>query len=263
MKSVLQSWGIFIGCCLAWEAATRAAANRYFPAPSTIVATAHELWFSGPPGQLFLTESALDNILPSLGRMSVGLLISVVVGVVLGFALGRSPTARAYLDPLLQLFRAIPPPTMVPVFIVLLQIGTQMQLATIVFATIWPIMMNTTDGFRSIEPLYLETSQVFRLSAAQRLRLVLIPSAMPKIFAGLRLSLSVALILMVFSELMPGTSNGIGFLLQDAYAVGDLPRMWSAIVLIGLLGYLLNMVLLAVQRRALAWQAGAQRLSAE
>lgn len=261
MRAILQRWGIFIGCVLVWEAATRAADSLYFPAPSKIVATGFTQWFSGPAWRLFLTDDAVDNILPSLARMGTGLAVAVIAGVIIGFAVGRSPKARAYLDPILQLFRAIPPPTIVPVFIVLLKIGTQMQLATIVFATIWPIMMNTTEGVRSIQSLHLETAQVFRLTPSQRLRLVIIPSAMPKIFAGLRLSLAVALILMVFSELMPGTSNGIGYMLLDAYSVGDMTRMWSAIILIGVLGYTFNALLLTVQRRALAWQAENQRLS--
>ncbi|MEV4888838.1 ABC transporter permease [Nonomuraea sp. NPDC055795] len=246
-------WAVFAACALAWEALSRSAGNRFFPPPSRIAARMYEMWFSGP---YILTDQAIEHFAPSLGRLAAGLAGAVVTGVVLGFVLGRSEKARAYADPVLQLFRAVPPPLLVPVFIVLLNVGTQMQLATIAFATLWPILLNTADGVKGVDRQHLETAQVFRLTAAQRLWRVLVPSALPKVFAGLRLSMSVALILMVFAELMPGSSNGIGYLLQDAYAVGDLPRMWSAVVLIGVLGYALNAGLLAVQRRVLAWQGG-------
>lgn len=249
-------WPVFALLVLAWEAATRLADDRFFPPPSAVAAHARELWFSGPASRLFLTDAAIGDILPSLGRMAAGLGLAIVVGVPLGFAVGRSPVAHACLDPVLQLLRAIPPPTLVPLFIVLLRVGAEMQIVTIVFATVWPIALNTAAGAGSVAAAQLETAAVFQLTPVRRLLLVLLPSAMPKIFAGLRTGLGVALILMVFAELMPGASNGIGYLLQDAYAVGDLLGMWSAVLLIGVLGYLLNAALLAVQRRVLAWQDG-------
>jgi ABC-type nitrate/sulfonate/bicarbonate transport system permease component len=213
----------------------------------------YHLWFSGPAGRLFLTTDATDNVVPSLLRMAAGLGISVVAGVARGLALGRSERVVAYVDPAFQFARVIPPPTLVPVFIVLFKLGTSMQIAAIVFSAIWPILLNTTDGARSVDPLQMETAQVFKLSAADRLRKIIFPATLPKIFAGLRLSLSLSLILMVFSELLPGTANGIGFELTDAQSRSDLPTVWAAIVLLGILGYVLNGILLAVERRVLAW----------
>ena len=96
-----------------------------------------------------------------------------------------------------------------PVFIVLFDLGTQMQVASIIFSVIWPILLNTADGARSVTPLQMDTAEVFRLSTVDRIRYILIPSALPKIFAGLRLALSLSLILVVFSELLPGTVDGI------------------------------------------------------
>lgn len=234
-----------------WELATRTAESPFFPPPSQIVSATHELWLSGPATRLFLTDLAMDNLLPSLGRMALALAIAAAAGIALGMLLGRSERAMAYLNPLLQFCRAIPPPTLVPVFIVLFDLGTQMQVASIIFSVIWPILLNTADGARSVTPLQMDTAEVFRLSAVDRVRYILIPSALPKIFAGLRLALSLSLILMVFSELLPGTVNGIGFQLTDAQSRSDLPVMWSVIVLLGVLGYALNTLLLAVERRTL------------
>ncbi|WP_067799619.1 ABC transporter permease [Actinomadura formosensis] len=242
-----------------WEAATRASDSPFFPPPSQIVRRMRDMWLSGPANHLYFSAEAGDSIMPSLGRMFLGLALSVVVGVLLGLALGRSEQALAYLEPLLQFCRVIPPPTLVPVFIVLFDLGTQMQVASIIFSAIWPILLNTADGARSVDPVQMATAQAFRLSAVQRLRFVIIPSALPKIFAGLRLALSLALILMVFSELLPGTSDGLGFELTNAQSQSDLPTIWSVIVLLGILGYLFNTILLAVERRILAkHRAGAK-----
>lgn len=261
LGGLLHRWlplAILVAC---WEAATRAAESPFFPPPSEIAARMRDLWFSGPASRLFLNAHAGDSIAPSLGRMALALLLSVVAGVVLGIALGRSERALAYLQPLFQFARVIPPPTMVPVFIVLFELGTQMQVASIVFGAVWPVLLNTADGVRGVDATQMDTANVFRLSAAERIRFVIVPAALPKIFAGLRLALSLSLILMVFSELMPGTSDGLGFELTYAQSSSDVPTIWAVIVLLGILGYLFNTILLMAERRALAWHHGARRAS--
>jgi ABC-type nitrate/sulfonate/bicarbonate transport system permease component len=253
VTAVVHRWIVLVVGVVVWELATRATTSPYFPPPSKIASRMYHLWFSGPVSHVFLTSTAVGNILPSLGRMALGLAVSIVVGVGVGLALGRSERAFEYLDPLLQFARVIPPPTLVPIFIVLLSVGTEMQLASIIFSAIWPILLNTADGARSVNRVQLETAGVFRLSATDRLFKIIIPASLPKIFAGIRLSLSLSLILMVFSELLPGTANGIGFELVDAQSRSDLPTMWAGIVLLGILGYVLNVALIAVERRMLAW----------
>jgi ABC-type nitrate/sulfonate/bicarbonate transport system permease component len=126
---------------------------------------------------------------------------------------------------------------------------------------VWPILLNTIDGASSVDPLQVETAEAFRLSRAQRLTQLIIPSALPKIFTGFRLSLSLALILMVFSELV-GSSNGIGYEMLNAQNSFDMVQLWSTIVVLGILGYLLNAILSGVQRLALSWHRGAQQMEA-
>jgi ABC-type nitrate/sulfonate/bicarbonate transport system permease component len=251
LRGLVQRWALLVVAVAAWELATRRAADVFFPPPSRIAARMYDLWFSGPATHLWLTSDAVANVLPSLGRMAAGLAGALVAGVTLGLVLGRSERVRAYLDPLLQFGRAVPPPTLVPVFVVLMHLGTPMQIVSIAVSALWPILLNTADGASSVDPLQIATARVFRLSAADRLVRIIVPSALPKIFAGLRLSLSLALILMVFSELLPGTADGIGFELTDAQSRSDLPTVWSAVVLLGILGYLLNTLLLVLERRVL------------
>jgi ABC-type nitrate/sulfonate/bicarbonate transport system permease component len=235
-----------------WQLRASSTKSSFFPPPSAIVARMYHLWFSGPAAHLFLTPDATSNILPSLGRVLAGLAIATVIAFPLGIALGRSPVVTSYLSPLLQFARALPVVTLAPVFIAAFKIGTDMEIATIVFGTIWPILLNTIDGAATVDPQHLETGRAFRLSAWQRLVWVIIPAALPKAFAGFRLSLSLSLILMVFAELV-GSSNGIGYEMSNATNSFDMTFLWSTIVLLGILGYLLNALLGSAERLVLSW----------
>jgi ABC-type nitrate/sulfonate/bicarbonate transport system permease component len=235
-----------------WQLWASASKSSFFPPPSAIVTRMHDLWFSGPATHLFLTSDATSNILPSLGRVLAGLAIATAIAVPLGITLGRSPVVTSYLNPLLQFARALPVVTMAPVFIVLFKIGTDMEIATIVFGTIWPILLNTIDGAATVDPQHLETGRAFRLSLWQRLVWVIIPATLPKAFAGFRLSLSLSLILMVFAELV-GSSNGIGYEMSNASNSFDMTFLWSTIVLLGVLGYLLNALFGGAERLMLSW----------
>ncbi|WP_190819048.1 ABC transporter permease [Saccharopolyspora pogona] len=253
MRGFLQRWVVFIIAIVVWELLTRVAQSAFFPPPTQIVGTAMEKWFSGPASSLFLTDEAFSDMLASLGRIAVGWLIAVVLGVALGTLLGRSRTALDYFGPLMAFMRAIPPPVLVPVFLVLLGIGAQMQITVIVFGVIWPILLNTVDGVRSVDQVKVDTIRSFRIPRSHWVFGVVLPAATPKIFAGLRVSLSLALVLMVVSELV-GSTNGIGYRLVFDQRQFDFPAMWAGIVLLGILGYVLNTLLLVVERRALSWQ---------
>jgi ABC-type nitrate/sulfonate/bicarbonate transport system permease component len=253
----LWRWVVLVAGVGAWQLWASGHHSPFFPPPSAILARMYHLWFSGPASRLFLTPIATGNLLPSLWRTLAGLAIATVIGVPLGIAIGRSRAISGYLEPLLQFGRALPVVTLAPVFLALFKIGNQMEIATIAFGTIWPILLNTIDGASSVDPVQLETARAFRLSGGQRLSRLIIPSALPKIFTGFRLSLSLALILMVFSELV-GSSNGIGYEMLNAQNSFDLTELWCTIVLLGILGYLLNAILNGAQRKVLGWHRGAR-----
>ncbi|MBB4687965.1 ABC-type nitrate/sulfonate/bicarbonate transport system permease component [Amycolatopsis jiangsuensis] len=250
-----RKWLLFVVLVLLWELATRLSESVFFPPPSKIATAAVKLWFSGPGSQLFLGDAVFEHVLPSLARVLGGWLLSVVVGIALGTALGRSRTGMDYVGPLFAFFRAIPPPALVPVFIVLFHIGPGMQIATIIFGSLWPVLLNTVDGVRSVDKVKVETARAFRTPRRYWIGMVVLPAALPKIFAGLRLSLSIALILMAISELV-GALNGIGYALSAAQRAFDYDQMWAWVVLLGILGYGFNAALLAVERRVLGWQPG-------
>jgi ABC-type nitrate/sulfonate/bicarbonate transport system permease component len=263
LTGVALRWSVLLAVVGLWQFVTTALVpadyEPYFPPPSTIAGTLYETWFSGPVSRGFLTPTAIDHLLPSLGRLLGGWALAALIAVPAGVALGRSKHAIEYVQPLIHFARSIPATTLIPVFIVLFRFSTTMRVSVIVFGVVWPILLNAIDGARKVEPAYLDTARVFRLSGPVRLLLVVVPAAAPRIFAGLRISLSLSIILMVTSELV-GATDGIGFFLSSAKKSFQLPEMWSAIVLLGVLGYLLNTALLVVERRVLGWYHNTEEL---
>jgi ABC-type nitrate/sulfonate/bicarbonate transport system permease component len=252
LRSAAPQLGTLAGAVTLWEILTRHLGEPYFPPPSTIAKAIRDTWFSGPGSHLFLTHQATSGLSSSLGRLCLAWTCAALTGITAGLVLGRSPRVAQYFDPVLQLCRAMPPPTLIPFFIVMFHVGASMEVATITFGIIWPIMLNTMDGARSVEPLYIDTAAVFGITGVRRLTHVILPASAPKIFAGLRTSVALSVILMVMAELL-GSGNGIGAQLVQAQRVFDLPGMWGGIVILGILGYALNALFLAAERRLLRW----------
>ncbi|HEY7463385.1 MAG TPA: ABC transporter permease [Candidatus Limnocylindria bacterium] len=208
-------------------------------------------WLTNP-------DAWASSLAPSLARLLAGWAGAVLVGVATGTAIGLSARARDVLGPIVHFLRAIPPPALLPLFIVLLGIGDGMKAVMIAFGAVWPILLNTADGVASVEPLHRDTGRAFRLPFRDELWRVILPAAAPRIFAGLRISLSIAVILMVISE-MVATVNGVGFELVQAQRGFRSLDVWATIVLLGMLGYALNAVLALIEAGALRWHRGATR----
>lgn len=238
---------VFLAAVAIWQVAAWLAGSVYFPTPWQIAHHGWHLWFTG--------DTLSADILPSLARVLGGWAIAVVLGVAVGTALGRTRTGMQYVGALFAFFRAMPSPALLPVFIVLAGLGNDMKLALIVFGCVWPVLLNTVDGVRSVDPVKTDTARSYRIPRVQWVTMVVLPAALPKIFAGLRLSLAIAVILMVVSE-MVGDTTGIGYRLRFAQTQFAFLDMWAWIALLGIIGYGLNTALLAVERRALRWQPG-------
>jgi ABC-type nitrate/sulfonate/bicarbonate transport system permease component len=244
---------VLIGLVVAWQLlATVVDDPVSWPTFSAVATRFWDTWATDP-------DAWTGSLLPSLARLLAGWVCAVVIGIVLGTALGLSVRAREYVGPAVHFLRSIPPPALLPLFIVLLGIGDAMKVTMITFGVVWPILLNTIDGVASVDSLHRETARVYRLPFREELRHVLLPAAAPKIFAGLRVSLSIAVILMVISE-MVATVNGVGFELVQAQRSFRSLDVWATIVLLGVIGYALNAILAVVEGRVLRWQnrAGAR-----
>jgi ABC-type nitrate/sulfonate/bicarbonate transport system permease component len=244
---------VFAAAVALWQWGTEAANSPYFLPPSAILPSMYHQWFSGPVSHLWLTQDAIANLLPSIGRMLLGWVIAAVAGIALGVAIGRLPLLADLTEPLVHFARAVPPPALVPVFLFVFNIGTPMEVATIIFGVIWPVLLNSIDGARHVHPGHLETARAFRIPAGTRLVRIILPGAAPKIFAGLRLSLALALVMMIVAEFV-GSTDGIGNEMLKDQSLFNVPGMWGVIVLLGILGMLLNGAFGLVERHFLAWE---------
>ncbi len=231
-----------------WAVLSASSDTYYFPPLTEILETFMDTW---------VFERVGSDVVPSLMRLALGYGIACVVAVVAGLALGLSLTLRRAADPIVQFLRAIPPPALLPFGILVLGVGNSMKVFIIAFVCVWPILLNTIDGVAGVDPTLRETSRVYGIGARDRLLRVTLPAAAPQIFAGMRTALSLALILMVISE-MVASSNGIGYFVLQSQRSFAIPEMWSGIVLLGILGYVLNGLFLLVERRVLRWHRGAR-----
>jgi len=231
----------------AWQAYTVHLDSAKFPRLSTILVEFRQMW---------LFSQFNEHVVPSLERIALGFGIAVVIGVALGIPIGLSRWARLWTMPHIEYWRAMPPPALLPISIILVHsIGNRQKIAFIAFFCIFPILLNTIDGVRGIDPTLMESARSYNIPKREAIRRIVLPAASPQIAAGMRTSVSLAVIMMVLSEYFSSTS-GVGYVLLISKNTFEFTPMWAAIVLIGVLGYLLNVVFLLAERRLLAWHRG-------
>ena len=139
------------------------------------------------------------------------------------------------------MFRAVPPPATVPLLVAVAGIDDLMKVLVIVFGCLWPILLNTVEGVRAVDPVLADTCRSYGIRGPGRVRSLVLRSASPQIMTGLRQALSVGIILMVISEMF-AASNGIGFTVVQFQRTFAVPQMWTGIIVLGLLGVTLAAV---------------------
>jgi ABC-type nitrate/sulfonate/bicarbonate transport system permease component len=231
-----------------WGVWSSGSDTYYFPPLTDIFKTFADTW---------LFERVGSDVVPSLARLALGYGIACAVAVAAGLALGLSQPLRRATDPIVQFLRSIPPPALLPFGILVLGVGTSMKVFIIASVCLWPVLLNTIDGVAGVDPTLRETARVYAIRPRDQILRVTLPSAAPQIFAGMRTSLSLALILMVISEMIAST-NGIGYFVLQSQRSFAIPEMWSGILLLGILGYVLNVVFVLIERRVLRWHRGAR-----
>lgn len=231
---------------LVWQlvAALELISPIFFPSPARTLA---ELYDQIVTGRLW------DPLGATVLRMLYGWLAASLLGVVLGAAIGSSRTAREYLEPLLEFLRPLPASAIIPVAILFFGLSSTMSTAVIAFGSLWPVLLATVHAFASAEPQLLELCATLRLSRLDVLRKITLPGAMPDILAGARVGLAIALILAVVTEMqasLPGLGQNV-LLAQRSYRS---PELYAGIVALGVLGFVVNHLLLVAERRLLRWR---------
>lgn len=240
-----------------WEVLARQVGSLFVPPFSKILVAFRDNWLSADPAALFLSAQFHADVLPSLLRLGAGYGLAAAIGVGLGILLGVWRPAGAFVNPLIRLGMAVPVSMLLPIAIVIFGITSAMNVFLIAVGSLWPILVNTYDGVRGLDVTMTTAARSLRLSARRYFWNVLLPGASPSIFAGMRISIGIGLVLMVISELFAAT-EGLGFFIVTQQRTFRFPELWSAILLVALLGILLNSVFELVERSVLRWHRHAK-----
>lgn len=225
------------------------AQSQYFP-PLWVNLDAFGREWLGHGAQQMSTD-----LVPSLWHIAAGYALAVVGGVAIALLLS---TVRPLYDaslPLITFFRGLPSPALIPALLLIFGLGGGFKVAIIAFGSMWPVLLNSYDGFQSIDTIVRDTMRSYHLSGLRRILLVQLPAASPQIVAGARTGLQVSILLMVASEFLAAT-QGIGYAIQVAQSNFDTPGVWSGMLLLGVVGIVLNALFLAAERGVLHWHFG-------
>ncbi len=231
---------------LIWEFGSRLnpALQLYIPPVTRILSTLAELVFAG---------AIVNHLMITLTRFLQGYLLAASIAVILGTVLGYFRFAHSLFEAVIEFLRPMPSVAIIPVAVLLLGIGDAMIVAVTVYASLWPVLINTIDGVRHIERTLIDTGRTFGLSRRKILWQVVLPAAAPYIVTGLRISLSIALILVTTAEMVAG-SKGLGFFILDEERSMNSTNMYAGIILVAVLGYLLNRLFLVCEGWAINWR---------
>jgi sulfonate transport system permease protein len=196
------------------------------------------------------TGELLPAALTTLGQMLSGWSSAAVLGVLLGGAIASSPMLRVYCVPSLEYFRQIPSSAKLPVAMMILGMNDEMIVVIIAIGAVWPVLLSMIQGFGSIEPRLIDTGRNLQLGKVAMFWKIGLPSALPDIFAGLRISLTISLILAVVAEILTGL-GGIGTLLQHSASLYRGSELFAGIMVLSIIGLLCNFALASVSGRLL------------
>lgn len=214
------------------------------PKPSDVLLTFRELYDSG----LLWTHLA-----PSLTRLAVGAALGATAGVGVGVLIGLFSYIRAGMVPLVAAIFPIPKIALLPLFVIWFGIDEASKYALIAFGTFTPTVVATYGAVDNVDRTLIRMGQSFGLNWTSIVRKIILPGAMPGILSGLRISLAIAIILLVAAEML-GAEHGIGAYILEAGALYNLERLFAGVVILSLLGVLLSTVIGAIERYVLRWR---------
>jgi NitT/TauT family transport system permease protein len=194
----------------------------------------------------------LEELGHTLLRAAAGFGLALVTMLPFGILVGRIRALGDIVEPVVELVRPLPPIAVIPVWMIFLGIGDAAKIAVVAYGASFPILINAIDAVRSLHPMLSHVARSLRLTRAERMRLVDLPAAMPRIVAGIRLSITVSLLLAIVAEMLLST-NGLGAFLvrsQESFRIDD---ALAALLLIVLVALLVNLTTEAIERKLLAW----------
>lgn len=197
--------------------------------------------------------SALPDVGMTMTRWLAGLGAGIVIGIPLGVGMGASQKVYALLEVVIDFFRSVPTISLFPLFLVFFGIGDLAKISIAAWATSLSVLINTLYGVRNVKEARVKVAKVLRANRWQILSKVIIPDALPSIVVGIRIALSMSLVVVVASEMIMGTTKGLGRRIFDAALIYEMPDMYAAIIVAGMLGYLSNKLFAVCENRFVHW----------
>ena len=227
-----------------WGTRTGFISALTLPKPSDVLNTFVELWNSG---------LLWKHLIPSLTRLIVGALLGVVAGIAAGIAIGLFSYVRAGLVPLVAAIFPIPKIALLPLFVIWFGIDEGSKYALIALGTFTPTVVATYGAVDNVDRTLIRMAQSFGLSWRSIVRKIVLPGAMPGILSGLRVSLAIAIILLVAAEML-GAEHGVGAYILEAGSLYDLERLFAGVVILSVLGVVVSTLIGVLERRLLRWR---------
>ncbi|WP_419188825.1 taurine ABC transporter permease TauC [Aeromonas caviae] len=225
----------------------------FLPPPQRVLAQL--ITIAGPMG--FMDATLWQHLGASLGRILVALAAAAFFGITVGIAMGLSPTVRGVLDPLIELYRPVPPLAYLPLMVIWFGIGETSKVLLIYLAIFAPVALATLAGVQSANAVRVRAAQALGASRSQVLWHVILPGALPDILTGLRIGLGVGWSTLVAAELIAAT-RGVGFMVQSAGEFLATDVVLAGILVIALIAFVLELGLRALQRRLTPWHGEGQ-----
>jgi sulfonate transport system permease protein len=242
----LASLAFFLATLLAWKLAADAKLINplWFPGPDRAFA---KLWEWMQTGVLW------HPLGQTIWRMFAGWLSACFVGIAVGGAIGSSPLAKKLLQPSAEFLRPLPASAVLPVAILVLGLSNAMIVFVVAFGSVWPVLLGAIQGFRGLDPRLAEVARLLGLTPWQRAWKFQLPGALPDIFAGMRVSIAIALIVTVASEML-SSQPGVGYLMLLAARAFRSADIFAGIIVLGALGYVTNAAVQRLEDRLLRWR---------
>jgi ABC-type nitrate/sulfonate/bicarbonate transport system permease component len=232
---------------LLWESCARLGwiDQRFFPAPSTIVADFVQLSRSG---------ELWANLAASLTRLFWGSLLGGIPALLLGLAMGLYRPIRALVDPLVAATYPVPKSAILPLVLLIFGLGEASKITMVALGVFYPVIINTTAGVLEIDRIYLDVGKNFGASRWQTFRTIALPGAAPLIMAGVKLGTGLGLVLIAIAEMI-GAQSGIGYMIWNAWQLMAVDTMFVGLIVIAILGFAFNWALDELERWLLPWKA--------
>jgi NitT/TauT family transport system permease protein len=236
-----------VALLLLWEVCARLGFidTRFFPAPSSIVATMTEMLGTG---------ELVTHTVVSLERLAYGTVLGTIPALVLGITMGLSRPIRAVFDPLIAATYPIPKSAILPLALLIFGLGEASKVFMVAIGVFFPVVINATTGVREINKIYLDVGRNYKANRWNTFWTIALPGALPVIMTGFKLGLGIGLVLIAIAE-MVGAKSGLGYLIWSAWSTFAVEQMYVGLFVIAIIGFLLTLLLNELERVVIPWKS--------